>query len=57
MSGKARPSLFPKVLYNVKHSNLSLTDKTCIEEVFKRYQAMISTETELLKALKESESE
>lgn len=37
MSGKARPSLRAKTLYNVSHySGLSQTDKDCIEEVFQK---------------------
>ena len=37
MSGKARPSLRAKTLYNVSHySGLSQTDKDCIEEVFRK---------------------
>lgn len=38
MAGKCRPSLRRKTLENVKHSNLSQTDKDCITEVFKRYE-------------------
>lgn len=38
MSGKARLSLRHKTLENVKRSNLSQTDKNCIQEVFKRYE-------------------
>ena len=34
MSGKCRPSLRAKTLENVKRSNLSQTDKNCIEAVF-----------------------
>ena len=34
MSGKARPSLRAKTLENVKGSNLSNTDKDCIQAVF-----------------------
>lgn len=38
MSGKARPSLRAKTLYNVSHySDLSQTDKDCIAEVFRKY--------------------
>lgn len=37
MSGKARPSLRAKTLYNVSHySGLSQTDKDCIAEVFRK---------------------
>ena len=38
MPGKCRPSLREKTLENVKHSELSQTDKDCIAEVFKRYE-------------------
>lgn len=40
MSGKARPSLLKKTLNNVTRPlcNLSITDKNCIKEVFKRYE-------------------
>ena len=34
MSGKCRPSLRPKTLYNVDRSSLSTTDKECIHSVF-----------------------
>lgn len=34
MSGKARPSLRAKALENVNRSNLSNTDKECIQAVF-----------------------
>lgn len=37
MSGKTRPCLRQKTLENVKCSDLSITDKNCIAEVFKRY--------------------
>ena len=36
MSGKCRPSLRAKTLENVKRSNLSQTDKDCIQAVFER---------------------
>ena len=36
MSGKCRPSLRTKTLENVKRSNLSQTDKDCIQAVFER---------------------
>lgn len=35
MSGKCRPSLRAKTLENVKRSNLSQTDKNCIDRVFR----------------------
>lgn len=38
MAGKTRPSLMAKTLTNVALSNLSLTDKKCIEEVFKKFR-------------------
>lgn len=38
MSGKARPSLRAKTLLNVDYSNLSITDKKCIHEVFGHYE-------------------
>lgn len=41
MSGKTRPSLRQKTLENVKRSNLSETDKKCIEEVFKQYEELL----------------
>lgn len=47
MSGKARPSLRQKTLENVKRSNLSETDKKCIEEVFKRYEEMLMNTREI----------
>ena len=34
MSGKCRPSLRPKTLYNVDRSSLSTIDKECIHSVF-----------------------
>ena len=40
MAGKCRPSLRAKTLENVNHSNLSQTNKDCIAEVFKRYEAL-----------------
>lgn len=36
MPGKTRPSLRSKVLYNVVNSNLSITDKKCIGEIFEK---------------------
>lgn len=47
MSGKTRPSLRQKILENVKHSNLSETDKKCIEEVFKQYEEMLMNTREI----------
>ena len=41
MSGKARPSLRAKTLENVKRSNLSQTDKDCIQAVFKLAEKQI----------------
>lgn len=41
MSGKCRPSLRPKTLENVKRSNLSITDKRCIEEAFRRLDEIV----------------
>lgn len=38
MAGKARPSLRAKTLKNVSLSNLSLTDKDCIKQVFERFE-------------------
>ena len=40
MPGKARPSLRSKTIANVWRSNLSDTDKACIEEVFERYEQL-----------------
>ena len=40
MAGKTRPSLLHKTLKNVALSNLSLTDKKCIESVFEKYEAL-----------------
>ena len=37
MSGRIRPSARKKTLNNVMHSNLSITDKRCIEEVFEKF--------------------
>ena len=36
MPGKTRPSLRQKTLLNVARSNLSVTDKKCIVEVYSR---------------------
>ena len=40
MAGKSRPSLRTKTLQNVATSNLSMTDKKCIESVFAKFDAM-----------------
>ena len=40
MAGKTRPSLRAKTLMNVATSNLSMTDKKCIESVFAKFDAM-----------------
>ena len=40
MAGKSRPSLRAKTLQNVASSNLSLTDKKCIESVFAKFDAL-----------------
>ena len=40
MAGKTRPSLRAKTLQNVDHSNLSLTDKECIHQVFKAFEEL-----------------
>lgn len=40
MAGKTRPSLREKTLRNIALSNLSLTDKKCIEEVFKKFEEL-----------------
>ena len=40
MAGKTRPSLRAKTLQNVALSNLSLTDKQCIESVFEKFEAL-----------------
>ena len=42
MSGKCRPALIKKVLKNVKHSNLSQTDKDCIQAVFEHREKLRS---------------
>ena len=44
MAGKTRPSLMAKTLTNVALSNLSLTDKKCIEEVFKKFEVLTSAD-------------
>ena len=40
MAGKSRPSLRVKTLQNVATSNLSMTDKQCIQSVFEKFEAM-----------------
>ena len=40
MAGKARPCLRAKTLANVSSSKLSIADKKCIGEVFKRFEEM-----------------
>ena len=40
MAGKTRPSLRAKTLQNVATSNLSITDKECIYQVFKRFEEL-----------------
>lgn len=40
MAGKTRPSLKEKTLQNVALSNLSLTDKQCIQSVFEKFEAL-----------------
>ena len=49
MAGKTRPSLMAKTLTNVALSNLSLTDKKCIEEVFKKFEVLTSADVVELK--------
>ena len=49
MAGKTRPSLMAKTLTNVALSNLSLTDKKCIEEVFKKFEVLTSADVEEVK--------
>ena len=44
MAGKTRPSLREKTLRNIALSNLSLTDKKCIEEVFKKFEELTQTD-------------
>lgn len=38
MSGKIRPSLREKTLYNVERCDLSQTDKNCIKQVFNKFE-------------------
>ena len=40
MAGKTRPSLREKTLQNVALSNLSLTDKQCIQSVFEKFETL-----------------
>jgi formylmethanofuran dehydrogenase subunit E len=40
MAGKSRPSLRAKTLQNVATSNLSMTDKKCIESVFAKFESL-----------------
>ena len=42
MPGKTRPSLRQKTLLNVALSNLSVTDKKCIVEVFRMFEELMS---------------
>ena len=53
MSGKCRPSLRPKTLYNVDRSSLSTTDKECIRAVFEladHQKAEIEKNEKIIKA-------
>ena len=46
MSGKSRPSLRRKTLFNVEHySNLCKTDIDCIKDVFAKYDKMTEQAT------------
>ena len=49
MAGKTRPSLMAKTLANVSSSNLSLTDKKCIGEVFKRFEELNTADVQEVK--------
>ena len=49
MAGKTRPSLRAKTLQNVALSNLSLTDKQCIESVFEKFEALSKADVEGVK--------
>lgn len=49
MAGKTRPSLREKTLQNVAISNLSMTDKKCIESVFAKFDAMSKADGEEVK--------
>ena len=42
MSRRIRPSARRKTLGNVKYSNLSETDKKCIEEVFEKFNERVA---------------
>ena len=46
MPGKTRPSLRAKTLSNVDLSNLSITDKKCIHEVFEKFETLINNHSE-----------
>lgn len=48
MSGKCRPSLRQKTLDNVRHSNLSETDKRCITAVFEQMQKIPTIDAEVV---------
>ena len=48
MSGRIRPSARKKTLHNVMRSNLSITDKGCIDEVFAKFEQQ-KAEIEVLK--------
>ena len=53
MAGKTRPSLMAKTLTNVALSNLSLTDKKCIEEVFKKFEVLTSADVVEIEILRD----
>lgn len=53
MPGKARPCLRRKVLLNVDYSNLSLTDKKCIHNVFEKYDLLQEKNVKLQKEVYE----
>ncbi len=64
MSGRIRPSARKKTLNNVMRSNLSITDKGCIEEVFEKFEqlkadkeALIVGQETLQRALTEKNTE
>lgn len=52
MPGKARPSLREKTLANVERSNLSITDKKCIKEIFERYGDSEQVANEIVQKIK-----
>ena len=52
MPGKARPSLRHKTLENVERSNLSTTDKKCIETVFLRYEQLMDEKNDIVNVKK-----